>query len=231
MKLKLNSIEQRIIGCLIEKELTTPDQYPLSLNALTNACNQKSNREPVMSLDEVSVQKALDELSKKHLVVDKASFGSRTSKYQHRFCNTEFSDLKFSAQEVGILCVLFLRGPQTPGELRTRTNRLCKFTDVDEVELVLDKLASHPAGPFVKKLARQPGKRESRYLHLFGDTENHLEIESVNEGIDGFEQVTGNERDATTTVSYEQRIIRLESDVADLRAEVSELKNIIGQLI
>jgi uncharacterized protein YceH (UPF0502 family) len=150
LDIKLSNNELRVIGCLLEKESTTPDQYPLSLNALTNACNQKSNRYPVMSLDESTAQETLDALSKKHLVVEKSLFGGRTAKYQHRFCNTEFSDLQFSAQEHGILCVLFLRGAQTPGELRTRTNRLCEFNDVNEVEDVLERLASPQVGPFVK---------------------------------------------------------------------------------
>ena len=147
--MKLSNIELRVIGCLIEKESTTPDLYPLSLNALTNACNQKSNRDPVMSLDESTVQAALDGLAKKRLVMEKSPFGSRTAKYQHRFCNTEFSDFQFSAAELGVLCMLFLRGAQTPGELRTRTGRLCDFTDVKEVEEVLRCLATHKDGPFV----------------------------------------------------------------------------------
>ena len=156
---------------------------------------------------------------KKHLVVDKASFGSRTAKYQHRFCNTEFSDLKFSAQQVGILCVLFLRGPQTPGELRTRTNRLCQFTDVDEVERVLEDLATHANGPFVKKLARQPGKRESRYLHLFGDTDFVEENISADDG----------DAKLTSTVSFEQRLQQLENEIVELRAELAGLKQLIHQ--
>ena len=221
MDMKLSDYELRVIGCLIEKELTTPEQYPLSLNALTNACNQKSNRNPVMSLDETTVQHTLDELSKKHLVVEKSPFGGRTAKYQHRFCNTEFSDLQFSEQEVGILCVLFLRGPQTPGELRTRTNRLCKFTDVDEVEAVLEKLASQPTGPYVKKLPRQPGKRESRYIHLLGDTEitdeHTSEVETVSE--------------PTVNTNYEQRITQLEKQMTEMLSEMDDLKDAIDKLM
>ncbi len=118
MRTELTPIEARVIGCLIEKEVTTPDQYPLSLNALTNACNQKSNREPVMSLSESEVLDAVDQLISRRLVSDESGFNSRVSKYQHRFCNTEFGDLKLSAQEKGIVCCMLLRGPQTPGELR-----------------------------------------------------------------------------------------------------------------
>jgi len=135
--------EARVIGCLIEKEITTPDQYPLSLNALTNACNQKTNREPVLELSESEVQQSVDSLMKKHFVSDKsAGYGGRVTKYKHRFCNTEFGSLKFTKQELGIICVMLLRGPQTPGELRSRTNRLCEFADAEEVEAALRGLMS-----------------------------------------------------------------------------------------
>ena len=225
MDIKLSNTELRVIGCLLEKESTTPDQYPLSLNALTNACNQKSNRDPVMSLDESTVQETLDALSKKHLVMEKSSFGGRTAKYQHRFCNTEFSELQFSTQERGVLCVLFLRGPQTPGELRTRSNRLCEFSDVNEVEDVLEKLASHVNGPIVKKLPRQPGKRESRYIHLFGETD------FVDEHVHDDETSRDNTHEMIPTMNYEQRIEQLEKEMVDLRSELSDLKDIVKQLI
>src|SRR5258707_7814601 len=127
--------EARVVGCLIEKEITTPDQYPLSLNALTNACNQKTNRDPVLELTEGVVQQSVDTLMRKHMVSDKsAGYGGRVTKYKHRFCNTEFGSLKFSKQELGILFVMLLRGPQTPGELRSRTNRLCEFADAEEAK-------------------------------------------------------------------------------------------------
>ena len=225
MDIKLSNTELRVIGCLLEKESTTPDQYPLSLNALTNACNQKSNRDPVVSFDESTVQETLDALSKKHLVVEKSPFGGRTAKYQHRFCNTEFSDLQFSTQERGILCVLFLRGPQTPGELRTRTNRLCEFSDVNEVEDVLEKLTSRKDGPFVKKLSRQPGKREARYIHLFGETD------FVDEYVHDDETGRDKTHDTTPTMNYEQRIQQLEKEMIDLRSELTDLKDIVKQLI
>ncbi|MGD8912022.1 MAG: DUF480 domain-containing protein [Candidatus Thiodiazotropha sp.] len=177
MKIEITPLEARVIGCLLEKEVTTPDQYPLSLAALTNACNQKSSRDPVLQLQEDEVQNLLDDLKKKHLVSDRTGFGSRVSKYQHRFCNTGFGALEFSAQELGILCVLLLRGPQTPGELRSRTNRLCQFSDVQEVESVLSGLMQRQDGPFVVRLAREPGRRESRYAHLFcGAIEESIEV-------------------------------------------------------
>ena len=168
MNIELTLIEARIIGCLIEKQVTTPDQYPLSLNALTNACNQKTNREPVMELAESEVQAALDALMKKYLVSDRsAGYGGRVTKYQQRFCNTEFGSLKFSPAELGIVDVLLLRGAQTPGELRNRAGRFHEFADTAEVESALQVLMNREDGPFVARLPRSPGERESRYQHLF----------------------------------------------------------------
>src|SRR5580692_11102360 len=141
MNIEFSPLEARVIGCLIEKEITTPDQYALSLNALTNACNQKTNREPVLELREAEVQQTVDALIKKYMVSDKsADYGGRVTKYKHRFCNTECGSLKFSKQELGVICVLLLRGPQTPGELRSRTNRLCEFAAAEEVETTLQNL-------------------------------------------------------------------------------------------
>src|ERR1700684_678554 len=175
MKIELSPNEARVIGCLMEKEVTTPDQDPLSLNALTNACNQKTNRDPVLELTEAVVQQTVDALMKKYLVRDiSAGYAGRVTKYKHRFCNTEFGSLKFSKQEFGIICVLLLRGPQTPGELRTRTNRLCEFADSEQVEATLKNLMSREDGPFIARLPRAPGARESRYAHLFSGN-----IESV----------------------------------------------------
>jgi hypothetical protein len=162
--MELNQIEQRIIGVLLEKEITTPDQYPLSLNSLTTGCNQKSNREPVLELSEAEVLDAVDGLIAKRIVVRDEAVSGRVDKYRHRFCNTEFGDLQFSEQQLAVVCVLLLRGPQTPGELRSRTNRLASFAQVSEVEQVLQDLQQQS---LVQQLPRQPGKRESRYQHLF----------------------------------------------------------------
>jgi uncharacterized protein YceH (UPF0502 family) len=215
MTVELTPLEARIIGCLIEKEVTTPDYYPLSLNSLTAACNQKSNRDPVMSLAESDVQSGLDTLMARRLVSDESSFNSRTSKYQHRFCNTEFGDLKFSAQERGIICCLLLRGPQTPGELRTRTNRLCDFTDVKETEQVLEQLAARDTTPLVVKLAREPGKRESRYQHLFcGAVDSSL--------------VAPYENGVSDDTTKDARIAALELEVASLKEQVQMLTSQIG---
>ncbi|MCP4041729.1 MAG: DUF480 domain-containing protein, partial [Gammaproteobacteria bacterium] len=180
MDIELTPYAARIIGALIEKEITTPDQYPLSLNALTNACNQKSNRDPVLELDEVTVQETLDQLTKKSLISEKSGYGSRVIKYRHRLCNSEFGPLQFAPQELGIICMLLLRGPQTPGELRTRTGRLCRFSDVQEVETCLGGLMDREDGPFVTRLHREAGKRESRYQHLFcGDVQQPDRVEDV----------------------------------------------------
>jgi uncharacterized protein YceH (UPF0502 family) len=215
MKIELTAIEARVIGCLIEKEITTPDQYPLSLNALTNACNQKTNREPVLELGEATVQQAVDSLMKKYLVSDKsAGYGGRVTKYKHRFCNTEFGSLKFSKQELGIVCVLLLRGPQTPGELRSRTNRLCEFADAQSVEAALRGLMQREDGPFIARLPRAAGARESRYAHLFSG-----DIESVPESAEDAETAAG-----VAGPSVSQRLTLLEETVAELRAELDALR-------
>ena len=214
MDIVLSSHEARIMGCLIEKEITTPDQYPLSLNALTLACNQKSNREPVMSLDEATVQDALQQLLEKRLVMERTGHGSRVVKYQQRMAGTEFSVLDLSQQEIGILCVLVLRGAQTPGEIRTRTQRLCQFKDVAEVESVLNRLASRDDGPFVIKLPREAGRRESRFAHLLSG-----EVESA-----GGEMVEQISSQALGNQGYEQRLNVLEAEVDALKQEVAQLK-------
>jgi uncharacterized protein YceH (UPF0502 family) len=211
MAIELSAIEARVIGCLIEKEITTPEQYPLSLNALTNACNQKSNRDPVLELDETTVQQTLDRLAKKYLVSEHGGFGSRVAKYQHRFCNTEYGTLKFSPQEVGIVCELLLRGPQTPGELRSRASRLCPLKDVTEVEHALEQLARREDGPYVKRLPREPGKRESRYAHLFGG-----------------EAISAHEEESPTAAAGPSEVIaRLELRIARLEAEMAELRKLL----
>ncbi len=218
MNIELSPVEARIIGCLIEKEVTTPDHYPLTLNSLTNACNQKSNREPVMDLSESDVLDAVEALVARRLVSDESSFNSRVSKYQHRFCNTEFGDLQLSEQERGIVCSMLVRGAQTPGELRTRTNRLCQFTDVKEVEATLESMANREAGALVVKLPREPGKRESRYQHLFsGDVD-----------------ISAMEASAVSSVavgSSNSRIDELEQQVQELKAELDELKETVNQLL
>jgi uncharacterized protein YceH (UPF0502 family) len=210
--------EARVIGCLIEKEITTPDQYPLSLNALTNACNQKTNREPVLDLSEAEVQQSVDSLMKKYMVSDKsAGYGGRVTKYKHRFCNTEFGSLKFTKQELGVICVMLLRGPQTPGELRSRTNRLCEFADAEAVESTLRGLLTREDGPFIARLARAPGSRESRYAHLFSGA-----LVSAAEPTAAELQNVGSP-DASDARTLSQRVSALEELVAELRAKIDGL--------
>ena len=207
MKHSLNALEARVIGCLLEKQVTTPEQYPMSLNGVTVACNQKTNREPVMELSDSEVQQTLDFLLKKHLI--RTQSGNRVMKYEHRFCNSEFGNLKFSSAELAVITTLLLRGAQTPGELRTRTNRMYEFADVTETEEVLNQLAIREDGPFVVRLAREPGKRESRFMHLFsGDVAPASAIAESSEG----------ERSA-----LEERVAQLERQVIALTRRLDEV--------
>lgn len=222
MNIRLTAIEARIIGVLIEKQITTPDQYPLSLNALVNACNQKSNRHPLLQLEESAVKFVVDGLARRHMVVEKSGFGSRVPKYQQVFCNTEFGSLKFTPQETGIIAELLLRGPQTPGELRARVPRFAELPDPTVIETLLEGLAARPGGALVAQLKREPGRRDSRWAQLFEELP---------------ESVTTNEtpvrdapapatRSATGTADSEltARIAELEAEVAALRAEIATLK-------
>ena len=167
MHIQLSDKEARVIGCLIEKSIVTPDQYPMTLNALTNACNQKSSRNPVMSLTQGEVQHTIRELEGKHLVRTDENFKSRVEKYSQRFCNTRYSNLQFDPGELAVVCLLLLRGAQTPGELRSRSGRLHNFEDNAEVVQALNKLAEREVAPLVVKLPRTPGRKDSEYMHLF----------------------------------------------------------------
>lgn len=243
MNIELTAHEARIIGCLIEKQITTPDQYPLSLNALINACNQKSNRDPVLELDEGTVQRTLDALSRKHFVVERSGFGSRVSKYQHRFCNTEYGTLKLDEQELAVTCELLLRGPQTPGELRSRANRMATFADVTDVEATLTRLSEREGGPFVTRLAREPGRREARFAHLF--------CGPVSGAVSGSGQIGGAHAADTAGAAgggsasslhpsgsppevifpasmHDERLAKLEAEVQQLRAEIAQLRKRLG---
>lgn len=213
VKIELTALEARVIGCLIEKAITTPDQYPLSLNALVNACNQKSNRDPVLDLNESTVQQTVDGLVRKHLVIERSGFGSRVPKYQHRFCNTGFGSLELTPQQTAVLCELMLRGPQTPGELRARAARMAEINDVSQVESALQGLMTRDEGPMVVRLAREPGRRDSRYAHLLsGDVED---VATDAEEPLPVAQAHGGSAD---------RIAKLEEIVAELRRELDELK-------
>ncbi|MDW6004580.1 YceH family protein [Vibrio mangrovi] len=213
MKYELSEHEARIIGSLIEKSVTTPDYYPLSLNSLMTACNQKSNREPVMNLSESQVLEVVENLISRRLVSDESGFNSRTSKYQHRFCNTEFGDLQLTEQELGIICCLMLRGPQTPGELRTRTNRLCTLQDVKAAENVLEVLIEKE---LVAKLPREPGKREIRYRQTFTSYEASEYTE---------DSVVGMSAQPDRLEALEQEVEELKQEVQLLKAQLDELRS------
>ncbi len=214
MNIRLSALEARIIGSLIEKQITTPDQYPLSLNSLVAACNQKSNREPLMQLEEAAVKEAVDGLSKRHLVLEKSGFGSRVPKYQHIFCNTEFGSLKFTPQETAIICELLLRGPRTPGELRSRVPRMAELPDPSIVETLLDGLARRPDGALVQQLPREPGRRDSRWAQLFEELPASLPATAP--------EAPAAPR-AAGTVDLAARVAALEREVADLREQLQQL--------
>jgi uncharacterized protein len=234
VKIELTPIEARVIGCLIEKQITTPDQYPLSLNALVNACNQKSNRDPVLELEERIVQHTVDDLGRKHLVVEKSGFGSRVPKYQHRFCNTEYGTLKLDPQELAIVCELLVRGPQTPGELRSRAARMADFSDVSEVDAALTRLNRREDGPFVTQLAREPGRRDSRWAHLFsgpvegGGAERHPVEARATASAGELRSAVATPETAFPDMRQEDRLERLEDEVRALRAELNDLKSRLG---
>lgn len=220
--ISLSPEQARVIGVMLEKETTTPEQYPLSINALTNGCNQKSNREPVLSLTESNVQNVVDELVQNNqLMVDQKASG-RVNKYFHRFCNTEFGSLQLTPQQRAIICVLLLRGPQTPGELRTRTNRLADFTDVNEVETALTELQDLGGNVLVKKLAREPGKRESRYVQLFSDADDNHLVEASE--VQNESALTASEHQLLS-----ERIIALEEQVAMLTEKLTHLSAQLGE--
>ena len=222
MNIRLTAIEARIIGALIEKQITTPDQYPLSLNALINACNQKSNREPFMQLDEPTVKFVVDGLGRRHFVVEKSGFGSRVPKYQQIFCNTEFGSLKFTPQETAILCELLLRGPQTPGELRARAPRMAEFPDPGVVESLLAGLANRPGGGLVAQLAREPNRRDSRWAQLFEELPASARIATADEAAAQSAEAAAPR--APNNAQLVARVAELEAEVAALRAELESLK-------
>ena len=166
MDVRFSPTEARVIGCLMEKSILTPDQYPLSLNALANACNQKSSRDPVLTLDAGAVQHAVNDLvTARHVMVQ--NFGSRVDKYQQRFCNTQFAVIQLTPAEFAVICLLLLRGPQTPGELRAHSGRLHEFAEVAEVDAALESLLTRSGGPFVARLPREPRRKDHAYAHLF----------------------------------------------------------------
>ena len=205
MNFILNPVETRVLGSLIEKDITTPDYYPLSLNALVNACNQKNNRDPVMNLDEDVVRQALHSLQEKRLAGPAGGADSRVLKYEHRLQEA----FNFDRREIAVMCVLLLRGPQTPGELRGRTERMYRFEALDEVNSTLQHLMQREP-PLVKMLARQPGTKEARFGQLLSKEAETWEAAPP----------------VSTVVSGDSyRIAELEQEVSRLRDEVGQLKH------
>ncbi len=216
---ELNDIDARIIGCLIEKSVVTPDLYPLTLNALTAACNQKSSRNPVMALTQGEVQHALGVLEAKHLVVRDENFKSRTEKYSQRFCNTRYSNQQFEPPQLAIVCLLLLRGPQTPGELRARSGRLHQFTDNAEVVLALNSLIERDEGePLLVQLPRSPGRKDCEYMHLFCGP---VDIEAHERQAQVARPHVSSER--VSVAELAARVSELESEVAELKAKLELL--------
>jgi uncharacterized protein YceH (UPF0502 family) len=211
----LNDKEVRVIGCLIEKSVVTPDQYPLTLNALTNACNQKSARSPVMALQQGDVQHTIRGLEIRHLVRTEENFKSGAEKHSQRFCNSRYSDLQFSPAELAIVCLLLLRGPQTPGELRARSGRLHTFADNAEVVVALDGLMGREPDALVVMLPRLAGRKDSEYMHLFAgpvDIEAHVSAAKENK------PATSSRRGDVAELT--ERVDRLESELAVLKEQL-----------
>jgi uncharacterized protein YceH (UPF0502 family) len=203
----LSEVETRVLGSLVEKELTTPEYYPLSLNALVNACNQKSNRDPVINLSENVVSQALRSLDKEGLAGPADAMDNRVTKFGHRLQEA----FNFDRREIAILCELLLRGPQTPGELRSRAERMHRFDDLGQVQSTLQRLAQREP-PTVKMLPRQPGTKEARYAHLLSGDVQTQAPKAVHEVA------------VTHSAADGERIVRLENEVAALQKEVANLK-------
>jgi uncharacterized protein YceH (UPF0502 family) len=212
MDTKLTPNEARVLGCLMEKSVLTPDLYPLSLNALVNACNQKSSREPVLSLDQGAVQRTVNDLIERRLVMVQP-YGGRVDKYQQRFCNTQFAQIQFSPAEFAIVCLLLLRGPQTPGEIKARSERLHEFADVAEVEAALESLATRADGPYVARLPREPRRRDHAYAHLFFGA-----VESAPKDVESAEPRTPTpRRDDDVLAALAVRVENLERALEDIK--------------
>jgi uncharacterized protein YceH (UPF0502 family) len=214
LNIQLTPNEARVIGCLMEKSVITPDQYPLSLNALVNACNQKSSREPVMQLEQGVVERAVKDLIDKRFVMTQ-EFGSRVEKYQQRLFNTHFAEIKFSPAEFAVVCLLLLRGAQTPGELKAHSGRLYEFADAAEAEAVLEALMTRADGPFVARLPREPRRKDHAYAHLFSGPIESAPAEARAEA-------------AEAPVPRPSALASLEARVANLEQELAALKRALG---
>ena len=214
----LTEIETRVLGSLIEKDITTPDYYPLSLNALANACNQKNNRDPVMTLDEAAVRDALASLQEKRMAGPASGADSRVTKFEHRLQEV----FNFDRREIAIVCVLLLRGPQTPGELRSRTDRMYHFEALDDVVSTLDRLALREP-PLARILPRQPGTKESRYTHLFSG-EPPISPEDVNVARAPLPASAGANSTADRLIALEEEVSRLRHDLSEVQQQLAAFR-------
>jgi uncharacterized protein YceH (UPF0502 family) len=215
----LTATEARVIGCLMEKSVITPDLYPLTLNALTNACNQKSSREPVMNLSQGTVQSAVRDLAGRQLARIDENFRSGVEKYSHRFCNEHLGELQFDSAQFAIVTLMLLRGPQTPGELRAHSGRLHTFADNEEVVEVLTGLMERDGKPLVVKLPRTPGRKDSEYMHLFSGPIDVEALASRPRAPVAVESVAPGE-----TSELAERVSRLEAQVAELSEQLMTLQ-------
>jgi uncharacterized protein len=215
----LTPIEARVLGALIEKDITTPDYYPLSLNALVNACNQKNNRDPVMTLDEEPVRHSLTTLQEKRMAGPASGADSRVTKFEHRLQEV----FNFDRREIAVVCVLLLRGPQTPGELRSRTDRMYHFEALEDVVSTLDRLAQRNP-PLARILPRQPGTKESRYTHLFSGEPPETNVTQEGVARELSSAISGQAMPATDgSSSTADRLTTLEAEVSRLREELSQV--------
>lgn len=230
MEYSLTSAEARVLGALIEKSLTTPEYYPMSLNGLTAACNQKSSRDPVMSLSEHTVLDAVKSLAGKYLVWEQNTSGSRVTKYAHKLSGTLSKAIEFNPMQLAIIGLLLLRGPQTPGELRTRSGRMFEFQSLEDVEQTLRTLQERQDGPFVVELPREFGKRETRFAQLFTQMPTHLESSTSNPAPPAENETTPKRETIEPGSRLEARIVMLEREIDELKQQVAGIFNMLQHM-
>lgn len=218
MPLNLTANEARVLGCLMEKSIITPDLYPLTLNALKNACNQKSSRSPVMSMEQGLVQRTARELGAKHLVQIEENYKTGVEKYRQRLCNTTFNDLQLDPAQFAIICLLLLRGPQTPGELRAHSGRLYTFADNEAVEEALASLIERDGDPLVVQLPRKPGRKDSEYMHLLSGP---IDVQAHAVPVQAEKPAVTSERVGVPELT--QRVRTLEEEVAKIKEQLTQI--------
>ena len=228
MPLDLTDREARVIGCLMEKSVITPDQYPMTLNALTNACNQKSSREPVMNLEPGQVLATVRALQDKHLVRAEENFRTQVEKFSQRLCNTPFSDYQFDPAQFAIMTVLLLRGPRTPGELKANVGRLHTFADNAEVQETLQTLIDREGGPVVVELARTAGRRDNEYAHLLSGDVPETQAPSPRNTATAERPPDRSTSSGAGSSPLADRVAALEAEIATLKAELDALKSELG---